>query len=685
MRPPHITTLALSSLCLLAACGGGGGGGGSQSARPSADIQFPPQASLTDANTIAVRGTVKKPGKVAELLVAGVPAVSPDSWKTWSANVPLALGSNELKVEMRNVEGNLIGDDESVSVERQDVVLGNCTGLAMGDPGDGNAWWVDADRSRLIEIDLASGARTATTIIQGPFEFSTGIETPGDPVFDGSRNRLYVPDKGRIHAVSVDTGVRTEFCSQMGFNTILNIDYDLGADYLISLERTGFPFFDTKVYRVNTDTGARQQLVAYNSQAGEGIPASRISLSADLGFATLASSSEIHMLVLQDGTMASFGAVPLTAIRDVIYSQADGWISILDGEEGLSRFGWWNQTFEALHPLDEMPSSLTLSVGNTQGEYFATDDALDAVYHIDMASGAANVIARSAMGSGPSLERMTAETEFRGERLAIDESRNCVYSIASDGTRAEFAKDGLIASPRTLLALGDTLYVGCSQGGRVVQLDPNGNQSLLTDGAADLANLRDLASGPDGDKLVALCSSQMVEIDISSGFTRTICAAGDGMGPDFRNAEQVNVHPELRVAYVTSAGAYGSDEGQVHMVILDSGFRVLLAGEDPDLGSFGAGVAVSRPRGLAFQEGTSSLLVAAGEAGGGAMSLYSLDLTSLVRMEMSSATLGQGPLLDVPGSLEREASTGNLFMTGTTEGAQLVIDPISGDRVIASR
>jgi hypothetical protein len=302
-----------------------------------------------------------------------------------------------------------------------------------------------------------------------------------------------------------------------------------------------------------------------------------------------------------------------------------------------------------------------------------------------MASGAANVIARSAMGSGPSLERMTAETEFRGERLAIDESRNCVYSIASDGTRAEFAKDGLIASPRTLLALGDTLYVGCSQGGRVVQLDPNGNQSLLTDGAADLANLRDLASGPDGDKLVALCSSQMVEIDISSGFTRTICAAGDGMGPDFRNAEQVNVHPELRVAYVTSAGAYGSDEGQVHMVILDSGFRVLLAGEDPDLGSFGAGVAVSRPRGLAFQEGTSSLLVAAGEAGGGAMSLYSLDLTSLVRMEMSSATLGQGPLLDVPGSLEREASTGNLFMTGTTEGAQLVIDPISGDRVIASR
>ncbi len=82
MRHTYITTLALSSLCLLAACGGGGGGGGhgggggGQASGPSADIQFPPQTSLTDANTIAVRGTVESPGKVAHLMVRGVPAAT---------------------------------------------------------------------------------------------------------------------------------------------------------------------------------------------------------------------------------------------------------------------------------------------------------------------------------------------------------------------------------------------------------------------------------------------------------------------------------------------------------------------------------------------------------------------------------------------------------------------------------
>jgi len=688
MRHPHFTTLTLSSLCLLAACGGGGGGGGSQSARPSADIQFPPQASLTDANTIAVRGTVKKPDKVAELLVAGVPAVSSDSWKTWSANVPLALGSNELKVEMRNVEGNLIGDDESVSVEREDVVLGDCTGLAMGDPGDESAWWVDADRSRLIEINLVTGARTAMPITQGPFDFSTGIETPGEPVFDGSRNRLYVPDRGRIHAVSVDTGVRTELCGQEGFNTILDVDYEMGTDFLVSLENSGFPTFDVKIYRINADTGDRQLITSYDPQADEGIPATRISLEAGGGWADIASSSAISWVNLFNGARGSFGIIPLASITDIARSSDGNWISILDREQGLSRLNIATGALESVYPFDdgESPFLSAFSVHEEDfNQYIVTDDVRDAIYFVDVNSGTASLVAASAMGSGPSLEHMAAETEFQGERLAVDESRNCVYSIASDGTRTEFARDGLLTSPRTLLALGDTLYVGCSQGGRVVQLDPNGNQSLLVDGAADLAYLRDLAPGPDGDKLVALCSNQMVEIDISSGFTRMICAAGDGLGPDFRNAEQVSVHSEIRVAYVASAGAYGSDEGQVHMVILDSGFRVLLAGEDPDLGSFGAGAGVSRPRGLAFEEGTASLLVAAGEAGGGAMSLYSLDLASLVRMEMSSATLGQGPLLDVPGSLEREASTGNLFMTGTTEGAQLVIDPISGDRVITSR
>ncbi len=716
MRHTHITTLALSSLCLLAACGGGGGGGGhgggggGQASGPSADIQFPPQASLTDANTIAVRGTVESPGKVAHLMVRGVPAATTDGWKTWSATVPLVLGSNELEVLMLDAAGDFIGDDESVSVERQDVVLGNCTGLAMGAAFSEEAYWLDADHKRVIHIDLLTGARWALDI-QEPVvgQWLPSLTNPGEPVYDSFRGRMYVPDGGFIHTINVWTGALTTFPGRGLGETVLDIDYlessqgDPADDMLVALEsRAVFNGLGSdqllEIVKVDLTTGDSEVLRTWNRTVapGKGIDATRISLEHDGNYVDVASTDAVWWLELSTGKQGAFDKVTLSDISDISRSMEAGWISILDRSAGIFDVDINNSKMTKLYSFDDADSPLssgfTLSPGRNEFEYIVTDEVQDAVYSVETDIDTVSLIASSAMGSGPSLAFMWDETEFQGLHLASD-VRDCIYSIASDGTRTEFAKGEHLIVPTGMVALGDTLYVGCGMGGRVVMVDPNGNQSLWVDQDPDLMELMDLALAPGGGKLIALTQpGSLIEIDISTGFTQVIARTGDGMGPDFVGAVNLAV-TELanqdQVAFVSSK-ADGSDEGLILAVHIDDGpdgmgFRYIIAGEDGFGGSMGAGAPILSPRGLSFEEDTTSLLVSAAKPGAGTMSFYRLDLLTLQRTELGWANPGQGPLPDQTVSLRREAATGNLHMTAFLEGALYVVDPISGDRVIASR
>ncbi len=691
MRHTYITTLALSSLCLLAACGGGGGGGGhgggggGQASGPSADIQFPPQASLTDANTIAVRGTVESPGKVAHLMVRGVPAATTDGWKTWSATVPLVLGSNELEVLMLDAAGTPIGDGESVSVECQDVVLGNCTGAALGFWEDNErAYWLDADRKHLIHIDLPTGMRIAENIHEPAQPGAPRLTNPGEPVFDEGRLSLYVPDGQFIHTINMGTATLTTF---PGLGTkVLDIDYLPEEDMLVALGRrfepSGACVFE--VVEVDPLTGDSEVLGSWNRSLGEGIDATRISLEADGTYVDVASTNAVWWMNLSSGEMEPFDTVTLSNISDISRSMDDNWISILDRTEGLFETDLDETKLTPLYSFDDadspFSSAFTLSPGEVWGEYFVTDNVQDALYRVDSATDTVTLCAGSFIGSGPSPTVLMDETEFQGQRVAVDPTNHCVYSIASDGSRTELAKGGLLVAPVSLLATDDILYVGCDSGS-VVTIDPDGNQELVFDNDHDndndnLPRLKDLAFAPDDGKLLYLTGEGLLEIDIVTGFVREI---GESNGDC--NFNQVCVNPELRVAYATSTRA-------VYMIFLDNGLQVLLAGDDPNYGLAGFGAPVGDPTGLEFDSGTDSLLVAASETSpgnAGSMSIYRLDLADLWRTEVSAKALGQGPLPVKAWSLERDAATGIMYMTGLKEGALYVVDPISGDRVIASR
>lgn len=82
---------------------GGNQNSGNQIGVNTADIEmvFPPPNGSTVDNHMIVRGRTKDGVEVTQLKVNGILATSADQYKTWSVDVPLAMGSNFLSVEAK--------------------------------------------------------------------------------------------------------------------------------------------------------------------------------------------------------------------------------------------------------------------------------------------------------------------------------------------------------------------------------------------------------------------------------------------------------------------------------------------------------------------------------------------------------------------------------------------------------
>lgn len=695
MRRIHWSTLSLSALTLLASCGGGGGGGGAAGAAgpPDLRIQFPPQASLTDAEGITVRGSVARPGSVAGVSVAGIPASTTDNWKTWTVEVPLDLGDNELEARMTGPGGAELGDTEAVSVHREDVVLGDCTSFAVAEPGEQTAWWLDADRSRLIEIDTVSGERSSTPIVNSQWDFWPA-ESLEEMVYDTNRRQVYVVDGQRIHRVRVDGGTRSRVCSRPDndFGWVIDLDYDPVTDRLISLETNGlFGSANREVFSIDPDTGQRSLICAYlpGNQAGD-IAAHCVSILGDVAF--VGSQNEMAMVDLNQGARL----LVLNGLQDLRdMCSANGGIYFLEPEEGIFQainFGLYAQVLDfddpALQHL-QLGGGHSLQGGPSLESLTFTSSSLDAAFTLDMITGEVTTLCQSAIGAGMTLAEAAGPIAFAGKELVLDPEQGRILELQPSGDRTIFTLGNHVQQPEAAVVIDGSLYVGNADTGTIIRVDAQGAQELVIPSRPELTQLRDLvysapSAGGDGH-LYALTRKRLVRVDLDTATTDVVTSTGDGRGVDFFDAEELVMGPAPGTAFFTAARSSSSSEGQVFLVLLDLGSRVLVAGEDSDLGSFGSGADVSVPRGLAQGAGSNELVVAAGPRGLGTMSLYTLSIGQLFREELSSKDRGRGPLLDMPGTIRRHAASGNYYVSGRTEGAVLVVDPGSGDRVMTSR
>jgi hypothetical protein len=151
---------------------------------PTAKILFPPIVSMTEGNTILVRGTASAAYAIKSVKVNGVTATTTDNFANWQALVPLAdttvpvmaTTENTITVMTESNAGNVAMDAAHVAITQAPRT--STFPLVDGGNGFNSAWGLAIDRldgrNRLLvtdtsknitSVDLSNGRRTifATT------------------------------------------------------------------------------------------------------------------------------------------------------------------------------------------------------------------------------------------------------------------------------------------------------------------------------------------------------------------------------------------------------------------------------------------------------------------------------------------------------------------------------------------
>lgn len=183
------------------------------SVAPEVTILFPPPASMTEGQTLIVRGTVKDlNGTLAEgsVTVNGVEAELElnDAMDegSWSVTMDLEPGPNTVTVVAEDISENL-NDDASVNTRRVANIADqsfpdnqnpffSALKVDVGQLNEKLTIFVTDDSSErpgVVAVDLSTGARTVVADNQG-VEEALQFEKPQSVLFDEENQRLYVSD-----------------------------------------------------------------------------------------------------------------------------------------------------------------------------------------------------------------------------------------------------------------------------------------------------------------------------------------------------------------------------------------------------------------------------------------------------------------------------------------------------------
>lgn len=284
---------------------------------PEVSILFPPPSTMTEGETVFVRGTMEDLyGEVSTLLVNGVEVDITDGLPEWSVNVPVNVGENTLTVTATDVSGNE-NNDHSVNVRRDpdggafpdnenptesvgysgDFSLLESTDLyivpdyyklqifsvdlrtgvrqvvsqnAEDDPNPfGGLWYLTlsesseiftSDAEKVFKVNMMSGDKeviisSTEDIVQSP----RGLAY----VVIDEQQRLYVSDQNRIYWLDIKDGGTTSFISGSGENEEQGVAEFSSIRSLAISEDQQVLYFLTEygIYGANIRTGAVEEVV----------------------------------------------------------------------------------------------------------------------------------------------------------------------------------------------------------------------------------------------------------------------------------------------------------------------------------------------------------------------------------------------------------------------------------------
>jgi hypothetical protein len=199
---------------------------------PTAQILFPPPVSMTEGNTILVRGTASDDySAVTKVKVNGIdvtPKAAGD-FSTWQVSVPLtATTNNNIMVTTEDSVGNKSTNAAQVKITQGDhknafpsssVILDGLFGMTIDQLNGRNRLLVaDPYSNQIVSIDLATGERSV---------FASDVSVYGLTI-EPTTQRLYTVEtsKNKLMYFSLLDGVKTDVVSTELYEDILSLIVD---------------------------------------------------------------------------------------------------------------------------------------------------------------------------------------------------------------------------------------------------------------------------------------------------------------------------------------------------------------------------------------------------------------------------------------------------------------------------
>lgn len=176
-------------------------------------VHFPPQIASTDKTRIRVRGRVVDSTGLAQLTINGTPVTSSDNLATWSLEVPLATGINELLLAQDDGMGT-VTPVQTLRIERTTQFVS--PRFVVQDAAHNRLLVLDVSLDGIIAVDAQTGARSQLSPPSSATE--NLIRNPNGMMLDPARNRVLVfqrpimtaGDNIEFLAVDLTTGHQTE-------------------------------------------------------------------------------------------------------------------------------------------------------------------------------------------------------------------------------------------------------------------------------------------------------------------------------------------------------------------------------------------------------------------------------------------------------------------------------------------
>jgi hypothetical protein len=709
----------LAIVCLLNACGGGGGGSGDDSGgsstAPTARILFPPSQGVTDADTITVTGTTADAGTVTVVRVNGVDVTSADGFATWRAVVPLAPGANSLVVETRDQAGNMNMNAAVASLLNQPVYTSPWD-LALDAAGN-RLLMTDRISRSLIGFDLADVSRDKISGRADSFNRTEEI------VYDAAGDRVIVAASNRLYSIDLVTGVHTLFSgSAAGAGPFFGSDiralgYDdtpgAGAERVLLVEGN-----QARIYTVDLATGDRAILSENNDGNGDNFvfpvsiavdTANNRALVADSIFpltdiVAVDLTSGIRTPISPNGGLNGvYTDLAIDIANQKLYAIGSGAVIeiVLAAGPNLGDRSTLSGVANGSGP--DFSVSSAIEFDPVANRLLVADDALDALFAVDLASGSRTIIDDNGFGSGVAYNSSLVEIELDPDTDQVYVyDRDRILSVGLDSAVRTTVTDdadimgnqvgGNAAGIGIDLENNQMLVATANPGtgaGRLIGADlTTGERSVIADPSPATNQVSSIIRDTTSDRAITVISTldkpRLNQIDLTAGVD-TVFSGGIlfdvivGAGDDFQFIPLRGIALDAANDRVLVMQDWGSFF-RMFAVDLATGDRSLAleANEAPEFGNILGKMVLdtTRNRLLILDERNEIVALPA---------VVYIDLGDDSRATLSNADIGEGIELKTPKDIAFHPGRDLAVVLDRGLNALVAIDLESGDRVLFSK